>query len=81
LSAFDVPSGTVSVHAANAALLRPQIKAEYFITPKFTFRMSAAYVLMRPDITVTTPAGPIADRWNASHVHANIGFGVYPFRK
>ena len=81
LGAFAVPSGLVSVEAGNSWLLRPQIKAEYFITPKFTFRISADYMLMRPDIVVTTPTGRIGDRWDASNAHANIGFGVYPFRK
>ena len=81
LGAFGVPSGLVSVEAGNSWLLRPQIKAEYFITPKFTFRISADYMLMRPDIVVTTPTGRITDRWDASNAHANIGFGVYPFRK
>lgn len=81
LSAFDVPDGNVSVKAGNAFLLRPQIKAEYFITPKFTFRISGDYMLMRPDIVVTTPTGRISDRWDASNLHANIGFGIYPFRK
>lgn len=81
LGAFGVPSGLVSIEAGNSWLLRPQIKAEYFITPKFTFRISADYMLMRPDIVVTTPTGRITDRWDASNAHANIGFGVYPFRK
>ena len=81
LGAFDVPSGLVSVEAGNSWLLRPQAKAEYFITPKFTFRVSADYMLMRPDIVVITPTGRISDRWDASNAHANIAFGVYPFRK
>ena len=81
LSAFNVPTGAVSVHADNSLLLRPQVKAEYFITPKFTFRISADYMLARPDITVTTPSGTIDGRWDPSNAHANIGFGFYPFRK
>jgi hypothetical protein len=79
--AFDLPGGAVSMHAGNSPLLRPQIKAEYFITPKFTFRVSGDYMLIKPDITVTTPVGTISDRWNASNIHANVGFGYYPFRK
>lgn len=79
--AFDLPGGTISMHAGNSPLLRPQIKAEYFITPKFTFRVSGDYMLIKPDITVTTPAGTISDRWNASNLHANVGFGFYPFHK
>jgi hypothetical protein len=78
---FDTPISTVSVEVGNSLLLRPQVKAEYFITPKFTARVSADYMLLRPDIVVTTPTETITDRWNASNVHANIGIGYYPFRK
>ena len=80
-SAFGITAGTVSVDAGNALLVRPEVKAEYFIKPKFTVRVSADYMLLRPDVTVTTPAGQITDQWDASNIHANIGFGVYPFRK
>jgi len=79
--AFDLPGGAVSIDVANAWLLRPQVKAEYFLTPKFTLRVSGDYVLMHPDITVTTPNGRVANRWDASNIHANVGVGWYPFRK
>jgi len=79
--AFDLPAGSaVSMHVSDAVLLRPQIKAEYLITPKFTFRVSADYVWLEPDLTVTTPAGTLSN-WKASNMHGNIGFGYYPFRK
>ena len=78
--AFNLPGGVLSMHASNSPLLRPQVKAEYFITPKFTFRVSGDYMLIKPDITVTTPVETISDRWNPSNLHANIGFGFYPFR-
>ena len=81
LRAFESPAEAVSVHVGNSPFLRPGVKAEYFITPKFTFRVSADYMLMRPNVTVTTPAGQIADRWDMSNVHANIGVGFYPFRR
>ena len=62
-------------------LLRPQIKAEYFLTRKFTVRVSGDYVLTHPEIVVITPAGQISNRWDASNFHANVGIGVYPFHK
>ena len=80
-AAFNMPGAAISMHADNSPLLRPQIKAEYFITPKFTLRVSGDYMMIKPDITVTTPAGTISDRWNASNLHANVGFGYYPWRK
>jgi hypothetical protein len=79
--AFDLPGGAVSIDVGNAWLLRPQVKAEYFLTPKFTLRVSGDYVLMHPDVTVTTPNGRVANRWDASNIHANVGVGWYPFRK
>ena len=78
--AFNVPNGAVSLHVENSMLLRPQVKAEYFITPQFTIRGSTDYMLLRPNITVTTPTGEFVN-WNASNFHANVGVGWYPFRK
>ena len=79
--AFGVPNEAISVHVGNAALFRPQVEAEYMIRPKFSIRISADYVLMRPAIDVTTPFERIAGRWSASNVHASIGIGYYPLRK
>jgi hypothetical protein len=79
--AFDLTSGEVFVHVRNAFLVRPQVKAEYFLTRKLTLRVSGDYVYMRPGITVETPAGVIGNRWDASNFHANVGIGVYPFHK
>lgn len=75
------PSGVATVHADNAWIVRPEFKAEYFITPKVTFRTSIDYVRLEPDVVVTTPNAVITDQWNMSNVHANVGVGFYPFRK
>ncbi len=79
--AFGSPEGPTSIHVANAPLLRPQFKAEYFLTPKFTVRSSVDYMFLRPAIDVTTASGPQEDRWHTSNFHANAGIGFYPFRK
>jgi hypothetical protein len=79
--ASDLPVGPLSIDVGNAWLLRPQVKAEYFLAPKFTLRVSEYYVLMYPDVTVTTPNGRVANRWDASNIHANVGVGWYTFRK
>jgi hypothetical protein len=78
--AFGVP-GSISMQVDNAWALRPEFKAEYFVTPKFTIRSSVDYLRLRPDISVTTPDGVIADRWDLSNVHVNVGIGFYPFRR
>lgn len=66
---------------AIVALENPTPWRDGHALPKFTARVSADYVVMRLGITVTTPTGPIANRWNPSHFHANVGIGWYPFRK
>ena len=78
--AFNV-AGPVSITVGNSLLLRPKASIEYFITPRFTLRTSADYLLTQPKVIVNTPAGPVADRWNASNFHATFGIGFYPFRK
>jgi hypothetical protein len=75
------PSGVVTVHADNSWIVRPEFKAEYFITPKVTFRTSIDYVRLEPQVAVTTPNGVITDQWNMSNVHLNVGVGFYPLRK
>lgn len=79
--AFDSPEGPSSIHINNSPILRPQLKAEYFITRKFTLRSAVDYSLLRPAINVTTPSGPQEDVWHTSNFHANFGVGYYPFRK
>jgi|SRR6187431_409394 len=81
LSAFNLPSGTVNMDVGNTWLLRPQIKAEYFLTRKITVRVSGDYVVSHPDVVVTTPAGRTTTEWDASNFHANVGIGIYPFHK
>ena len=79
--ALDVIAGPVTMDVSDTWLLRPQLKAEYFLTRKITVRVSGDYVLTHPDIVVTTAAGQISNRWDASNFHANVGIGVYPFHK
>ena len=78
--AFDA-AGPVTMDVGNSWILRPALKAEYFITPKITFRTSVDYVWMEPTVTVTTPTGVFDNQWGMSNMHARIGFAVYPFRK
>jgi hypothetical protein len=79
--AFDGAIGPVALHVDNSLILRPQVKAEYFMTPKLSLRASADYVLLQPEIAAITPAGQVVNRWRASNAHANVGIGWYPFRK
>jgi hypothetical protein len=79
--AFLLPANSVSVHIGNSFVARPQIKAEYFVTEKFTVRTSLNYVLTNPMVRITTPSGTTSERWNASNFTLSMGLGFYPFRK
>jgi hypothetical protein len=79
--AFQVPDGIVSIDTKNSWLVRPEIKAEYFITHKFTVRVSGDYVYIRPGIVVTTPNERFERQWDESNLHFNVGVAFYPFRK
>lgn len=70
-----------AVDVGNSFAVRPQLKAEYFLTRKFTVRSSLNYVFTNPRVTVVTPTGTLSERWNASNVSLAVGVGVYPFRK
>jgi len=74
-------AGGVVMDVSNSWMVRPEFKAEYLLTPKFSIRASLDYVRLRPDVTVMTPAGTLPNTWDLSNVHANVGVGFYPFRK
>jgi hypothetical protein len=78
--AFAAPGG-VAMDVSNAWMVRPEFKAEYQLTPKFSIRASLDYVRLRPDVTVMTPTGAVPNTWDLSNVHANVGVGFYPFQK
>jgi len=78
-TAFE--TGGVSVDVGNAFVVRPQLKVEYFLTPKFTVRSSLNYILSNPRVTIVTPQGTTSERWDASNVTLSVGVGFYPFRK
>jgi hypothetical protein len=80
-AAFGVPKGTVSLDAGDSWLVRPEIKAEYFITPKITVRVSGDYVYLKPHIAVTTPNQRFVGEWPGNNLHANFGIAFYPFRQ
>lgn len=80
-AALLAPRSMVAMTIGNSFALRPQLKLEYFVTEKFTVRSSLNYVFTNPRVTISTPAGVISDRWNASNVSLSVGVGVYPFRK
>jgi hypothetical protein len=80
LREFDTP-GPVKVRLHNAAVVRPQLRFEYFLTDKVTVRTALSYVYMQPNIEVQTLNGRVPGSWNAQNINLSIGLGYYPFRK
>lgn len=80
-SAFHSVPAQIAMDVANSFSLRPQVKIEYFVTPKFTVRSALNYVLTNPRVMIGTPSGVLTDTWNASNVSLAVGVGYYPFRK
>ena len=50
----------VAVDVSNSWVLRPQLKAEYFLTRKFSLRSQLSYTYTDPDVVVRTGAQEFA---------------------
>ena len=79
-SAFNV-AGPVAVDVSNSWVLRPQVKAEYFLTRKFTLRTQLSYTYTDPDVTIRTGTTQISHEWRPHHVQLSFAVGFFPFRK
>ena len=78
---FGLPGTVVSIDSDNSVVVRPQVRAEYFLTRKISLRTSLKYVYTQPDVVITTLNGRVPGRWNTHYVSLNMGVGIYPFRK
>jgi len=74
-------SSPVRIRLRNSALVRPQLRFEYFLTDKVTVRTALSYVYMQPNIEVQTVNGRAPGSWNAQNVNLSVGLGYYPFRR
>ncbi len=79
-AAFGVP-GAVAVDVSNSWVLRPQIKAEYFLNRKISLRSQLSYTYTDPQVTVRTGAQEISHEWRPHHMQLSFAVGVFPFRK
>lgn len=78
---FHAPSGPVSVDVSNSWVLRPQLKAEYFLHRKWSVRTQLSYTYTDPDVTVRTATTEYSHEWRPHHVKFDVGMGFFPFRK
>lgn len=79
-TAFGV-EGPVAVDVSDSWVLRPQVKAEYFLTRKVALRTQLSYTYTDPDVTVRTGAEEISHEWRPHHMQLSFAVGVFPFRK
>lgn len=80
-NAFNAPQGPVFVDVSNSWVLRPQVKAEYFVTRRFSVRSQLSYTYTDPEVTVRTATSQYAHEWRPHHVKFDVGVGFFPFRK
>lgn len=78
--AFGVPE-PVGVSVSNSWVIRPQVKAEYFLHRKLSLRSQLSYTYTDPDVVVHTVVQDFAREWNPKHVQLSFAVGVFPFRK
>ena len=71
----------VRIKLGNSPIVRPQVRLEYFLTPKVTLRTSLNYIYTQPHIVVQMPNGPAPGNWDAQAVNFSVGVGYYPFNK
>lgn len=80
--AFGVPE-PVGVSVSNSFVLRPQLKAEYFVHRKLSLRTQLSYTYTDPDVVIHTVTQDIAHEWRPNHVQLSfaVAVGFFPFRK
>jgi hypothetical protein len=78
--AFGVPE-PVGVDVGNSFVLRPQVKAEYFVHPKLSLRTQFSYTYTDPDVVIHTVAQDFAHEWNTNHYQLSFAVGIFPMRK
>jgi hypothetical protein len=71
----------IRVDVSNSWVLRPLVKAEYFLHHKVSMRVQGSYTYTDPEVTVTTANGQFVDEWRPHHFRAGIAMGFFPFRK
>lgn len=74
-------SEAIRFDVSDSFVVRPQVKAEYFLHPKFSLRTQLSYTYTDPDVVVHTATETLAREWRPHHVHLSFAVGIFPFRK
>jgi hypothetical protein len=72
--------GAVRVSVSDSFVVRPLVKAEYFIHPKVSLRTQVSYTYTDPNVTVETATQRMAREWRPHHVQLSFAVGVFPLR-
>jgi hypothetical protein len=78
-SAFGVPE-PVGVSVSNSFVLRPQLKAEYWVHRKMSVRTQLSYTYTDPNVTIHTATGDFAREWRPNHFQLSFAVGFFPLR-
>ena len=73
--------GPVRVNVSNSFVVRPLVKAEYFIHPKVSLRTQLSYTYTDPEVTVETATQRLPREWRPHHMQLSFAVGVFPLRK
>lgn len=73
--------GPVRVSLDDSPMVKPQVRAEYFVRPKVSLRAAAGYVLSNAGAVVDAATGRQLREWRPHHLHLSVGVGFFPFRK
>ena len=79
-SAFGVTE-PIGVSVSNSFVLRPQVKAEYFVTRKLSLKTQLSYTYTDPDVVIHTAVQDYTHEWRPHHVQLAFAVGFFPFRK
>lgn len=71
----------VSVDVSNSFVVRPQLKAEYFIHPKLSLRAQGSYTYTDPNVVIHTGTQDFTREWAPHHFQLGFAVGIFPFRK
>jgi len=74
-------SEAIRYDVSNSFVVRPQVKAEYFVHPKLSLRSQLSYTFTDPDVVVHTGTESMSREWRPHHVHLSFAVGIFPFRK
>ena len=70
-AAFGVPNA-VSVDVSNSWVLKPQLKAEYFVTRKMSLRTQLSYTYTDPQVIVRTGSQEFSHEWRPHHTQLSL---------